>query len=383
MVIDQYFSANNGMTISARRLGAKLSEHGNEVRIASTGKKEDTEYLMEKQYIPIFDKLVTSQGMTFAKPDEELLEKAIRWADIVHLLVPFALSRAAMEICQEFNVPYSAAFHCQPENVSSSLYLQNVKFVNDGIYWWFNRYIYQYCRHIHCPSTFIADELRNHGYEANLYVISNGIESCFRYRKIPKTEELQGRFVILSVGRLSVEKRQDVLIRAVAYSKHKKDIRIMLAGQGPRRKMLEQLSKELDVAVNINFYTKNQLMDLIAMSDLYVHASDAEIEAMSCMEAFAGGLVPIIADSKKSATPQFALDERSLFTAGDPLALAKKIDYWMEHEHERKEAEYRYSESAKAYDLDQCVYRVEEMFMQVINNSRGAENEQPEFGYAK
>ena len=33
------------------------------------------------------------------------------------------------------------------------------------------------------------------------------------------------------------------------------------------------------------------------MSDLYVHAADVEIEAMSCMEAFAGGLVPVIANS--------------------------------------------------------------------------------------
>lgn len=64
---------------------------------------------------------------------------------------------------------------------------------------------------------------------------------------------------------------------------------------------------------------------------------DAEIEAISCMEAFASGLVPVIANSAKSATPQFALDERSLFTAGDSGDLTQKIDYWLEHEDERRE----------------------------------------------
>ena len=45
---------------------------------------------------------------------------------------------------------------------------------------------------------------------------------------------------------------------------------------------------------------------------------DAEIEAIACIEAFSCGLVPVIAGSEQSATPQFALDERSLFNAGRP-----------------------------------------------------------------
>lgn len=84
------------------------------------------------------------------------------------------------------------------------------------------------------------------------------------------------------------------------------------------------------------------------MADLYVHTSDAEIEAMSCMEAFACGLVPVIADSPRSATPQFALDERSLFPAGDADALAERIDWWIEHPQEREEMEHRYADHASS-----------------------------------
>ncbi len=85
------------------------------------------------------------------------------------------------------------------------------------------------------------------------------------------------------------------------------------------------------------------------MADLYVHTSDAEIEAMSCMEAFACGLVPVIADSPRSATPQFALDERSLFPAGDSVALASRIDWWIDHPAQRQEMEVRYAEHARQY----------------------------------
>src|SRR5690606_20042 len=126
------------------------------------------------------------------------------------------------------------------------------------------------------------------------------------------------------------------------------------------------LAHRIDVPVNISFYSKQELIELISMADLYVHPSDAEIEAISCMEAFASGLVPIIADSEKSATVQFALDNRSLFKAGNSEELAMKIDYWIEHDEEKKQMEVIYSKTARKYDLDECVYRIEDMFKDAI-----------------
>lgn len=80
---------------------------------------------------------------------------------------------------------------------------------------------------------------------------------------------------------------------------------------------------------------------------------------MSCMEAFACGRVPVIADSPLSATPQFALDGRSLFRPGDPDSLAERIDYWIEHPRERLAMEPAYAESARQYSIEACVSRFE------------------------
>lgn len=87
---------------------------------------------------------------------------------------------------------------------------------------------------------------------------------------------------------------------------------------------------------------------------------------MSCMEAFSSGLVPVIADSPKSATPQFALDGRSLFTAGDPDSLAERIDWWIEHPEERAEMERTYSELGKKYALEACVDQFEAMLAEEL-----------------
>ena len=78
---------------------------------------------------------------------------------------------------------------------------------------------------------------------------------------------------------------------------------------------------------------------------------------------------PGISATRTTATPQFALDERSLFRAGDSSDLAKKIDYWFEHEKERREMEVRYAEHAKKYALENCVLQMEEMFSDAIRKN--------------
>lgn len=371
LVTDQFYDANNGMTISSRRFAAVLRRHGHDVRILSYGTEKNLEpgqtaYLLEKQYIPIFDDLISSQGMTFAKVDPQVLEQAVRWADVIHFLTPFALTHAAIRMAQKLGVPYTAAFHVQPENITSSIHMGRQAWVNDGIYVWFRHYVYQYCTHVHCPSRFIAGELERHHYPCTLHVISNGIDPDFTYRKLEKAPDEQDKFVILMVGRLSIEKRQDVLVDAVAKSKYKDQIKLVLAGKGPRQEHIAKRGRSRGIDLTIRFFPKPELLDRIASSDLYVHAADMEIEAMSCMEAFAGGLVPVIADSPKSATPQFALDDRSLFAAGDSDDLARRIDYWIEHPAEKAQMECRYAESAKQYNLDHCVRQAEVMFRTAI-----------------
>lgn len=371
IVIDQFDDANNGTTISAKRFAEGLINLGHEVYVVSTGKPDENKYVVKKMPLPIIaSKIIKSQGMTFALPNKDILREAISKVDVVHFYMPFLLSYEALKIAEELNVPHTAAFHVQPENITYTIALGKNTKVNDKIYGFFRDKFFNRFTHIHCPSNFIANELINHGYTAKMHVISNGVGEDFRYRKNNKTEEFKDKFVITMIGRLSNEKRQDLIFDAITKSKYNDRIQLVLAGKGPKLNKYRELGEKLANKPVIDFFDKEHLLELLGMTDLYVHSADAEIEAISCIEAFACGIVPIIANSKKSATPQFALDDRSLFEAGNSDDLAKKIDYWIEHESERKEMEYKYAENAENYRIEKSMKKIEEMFEEEIKEHK-------------
>ena len=72
-VSDQYGAANNGVTISARRYAEALRARGHEVRVLSTNNCEETGYRVHEMRLPVFDKLIKSQGMIFGRAEKDVI----------------------------------------------------------------------------------------------------------------------------------------------------------------------------------------------------------------------------------------------------------------------------------------------------------------------
>lgn len=382
LVIDTYDTNNNGTSISAQRFAAVLREHGNEVRILTTGEPAPDKFVLKEFKVPLFNDLIHSHGFQFAQVDLDIIREAVEWADIVHCMMPFALETATKLIADQMHKPSTAAFHIQPENMTSSIGLGKAEWLNDRFYYTFRFLLYQHFNHIHVPSQFMANELTQRGYKAKIHVISNGIDPDFITAGQRKLSNSDGGHTSLSdgslitivmVGRLSGEKRQDVIINAVPFSKYADRIQLVFAGKGPKYDEYVELGKQLKNPPQFVFLSKPELIDLLLHTDLYVHASDMESEAISCIEAFATGLVPVIANSEDSATPQFALDGRSLFAPGRPKDLARAIDWWFDHPDEKAKMEREYAEAAKNYDIDTSVRLCEQMFREAIEETENQE----------
>jgi glycosyltransferase involved in cell wall biosynthesis len=388
-VIDSFYTTNNGTSISAQRFSVELRRRGHEVKALCWDSPTpdtyqltltDGDFTTPRFHMPVFQSLMDKHDFSFAKVDREKIHEACDWADIVHILVPFAISVEAIGYCEEIGKPFTAAFHIQAENLTSSVSMGKVGWFNDIFYRSFRYFVYNRARHVHVPSKFMGDMIAARGYKAKIHVISNGIQDAFLEageKKIagrpPRVEsEDETRLLkVMMIGRLSQEKRQDVIINALQYSRYGDRIQLVFAGRGPEYDHYVELGKSLQHPPKFIYVDRDELIRELLETDLYIHASDMESEAISCIEAFATGLVPVISNSNNSATPQFALDGRSLFRAGDPGDLARAMDYWFDHPNERRYMEGCYHEAAKNYTLSRSVTLFEQMLQEEIDEHAG------------
>lgn len=367
IVVDLIDNKTNGSVMTAIRFADGLKRRGHTVKIAAIGADGEKDCALAERYVPLLTEVSAKNQVKFGKYEEEKLRKCFEGADVVHFIFPFKLEKKCKKLADSMGIATTAAFHVQPENISYNVHLGKFKAFNALIYRLFRKFYNSFDR-IHCPSAFIANQLKKHGYKGELYVISNGYSPDFKPMKGKRPEN--EKFEIVMTGRLAPEKNQQVLIRAVARSAHKDDIHLTLLGNGPKKKSLEKLARKLGVDLTFGFLPKDELIKKLRQSDLYVHSATVEIEAIAAIEAIACGLVPVIADSELSATPQFALDSRSLFTDNDPSSLAGKIDYWYEHDDERKIMGGIYANSAKKYSLEHSLEEAERMFNDQIRDNR-------------
>lgn len=365
--IDAFMSHSNGTSISAQRYGETLRSFGHEVRVLTNAEKPYPNfiYALKEKNTPI-NGVLHANGYQFAQPDEKIIQEALDWCDVVHVYTPFFLGCRVKNMALAQGKPLTTAFHVQAENISSAFHVGKVEFVNRMLYRLHYNTMYKGIKLVHCPSQLMADELKHYGFDNDLRVISNGISDEFVYYRPADEGKFPGKIVITMIGRLSPEKRQDLIIKAVKMSKYEKQIQLQFAGVGTVEKYYRKLGKELTNEPVFGYYTRPELIELLHRTHLYVHASDMESEAIGCIEAFATGLVPIISNSYLSATKQFALDERSLFEAGDAASLKERIEYWIEHPVERKEMEVKYAEEAKKYHLTEAVRQFESMLKEAL-----------------
>lgn len=337
VVCDVLGEENNGVVIAEMNLIRYLKSAGHDVRVLCPDEtKAGTEgfYVVPTRSFGPFDDYVRKNGVSLAKPDDSVVRAAVEGADLVHLMLPFTLSKAALAIAIECGIPTTAGVHLMAENFSMHLFMGGVKLANRVVYEHFFDVIGK-SDAVHYVTKFLRDLYEGMFGETNGYVISNGVND--RFRPCGEPDLSDGFYRIIYTGRLAREKNQKVLIDAVALSKHRDKIKVTFAGCGPLSDYLHKRVKRKKINAEFGFFSRDELVKKLNESYLYVHAAKVEAEGIGCLEAIACGTVPIMCNSPKSATKDYALCPQSLFALGKPKDLAAKIDWWIEHPAERAE----------------------------------------------
>lgn len=318
-----------------------------------------------KLYGPLA-KYVKSVGVELPRVDKKIIREAITGADHVHIILPLRLGYYAAKVAHNMGVSLTAGYHMLAENLSGYIKLHGVKLCNYLIYRSMYRHIYRYCGGIHFPTKLAQNSLEeNTNKKIPGYIISNGVASYIHPVKINKPKPYINKFVILTIGRYAVEKSQDTLIKAVALSKYKSKIQLILAGDGVLKKKYVKLANKLNVPVLFQFYKRNEINNVINYADLYVHSATDELEGIATLEAIACGKMVIVSDAKNNASKDFVIDQKCIFKHHDEKDLAHLIDYWIENPNEKVKYEKMYLNSHVVHSQEECMKKVEAMIEEV------------------
>ena len=164
------------------------------------------------------------------------------------------------------------------------------------------KWIFRHCDAVITPSHTIADYVTRNN-DRPVRVISNGIDlrqfspEASSPDEGPRLRQKLGlhpeRPIILSVGRLSIEKNLDALLRAAALAFCEIDAQLVIAGDGPDAERLVRLCESLGISERCVFpgfvYPDDGLPALYRLASVFVSASAVEAQGLVLLEAAASG----------------------------------------------------------------------------------------------
>ncbi|MBQ3285714.1 MAG: glycosyltransferase [Ruminococcus sp.] len=359
VVCDALGSLDNGTAIAATALVRAMKKRGHEVVVVCS----DEAKAGKEGYL-----VISRRGSRFGKRNFEkgILEDAVWDSDAVHIMTPFMLGSAAVKLCKKHLIPVSADFYVQTEGLHARLRPSRLTAANRVTYRRYYLNVYRYADAVRYPSELSRNLFeKTVGHETKAYVIPNGVDGRFHPNGAQKPRALSDQFIILYCADYSREKNHGVLIDAAALSKYSDTIQLIFAGSGPMKSALKKQGMKLKNQPILTAYPYSQLPNLYNYADLYVHPALVDMNASSCMEALACGLVPLIADSPRSAAKRFAPDGSNLFESRNAQALADMIDRIIEQPEVLTTYREQYKGIVGELTQDVCMDRMEEMLYDI------------------
>jgi phosphatidylinositol alpha 1,6-mannosyltransferase len=349
IVTDQYPPMVGGVPTVTRQLATDLANLGHQVWVVAPSYGSRDIYRIEQKVRvyrfssfewPTYEDLRIAFLPFF--PIRRLLKKAD--PDVIHIHSPVVLGNIAQILAGSLRKPVVVTNHYLPINFSHAL-------TTDPLLGRpFNTVTYSYlvhfcnrCEYVTAPTATALNLLYEHGLRAPARTISNGIDLA-HFCPGPPDETLRQRLhlpgsgpLILSVNRLSQEKRIDVLIEAMG--KMRQPAYLAIAGSGPGAEELRAKVDALQLHERVGFLgfvSDFDLVPLYRLADVFAIASEADLQSLTTMNAMACGLPVVAANSY--ALPELVHHEVNgfLFAPGDSTQMAGYLDHLVSHAHVRQ-----------------------------------------------
>lgn len=335
---DTYTPAVDGVVTSINNFAGELEKRGHKVYIFTAGKHgSDAGNGMNVFF---------ARGIRFRKyPQYTLAMFPIMSAakakgldvDIVHVHTPFTMGMAGLVASKVNKIPLLGSFHTlfTDSSVIRDYIGENhlVERVITKYSWSYARFFYNKCNLVTAPSRSIEALLHRKRID-NTVVVQNGVDTrlfnprvsgaAVRRRLVGKS----GRKVVMYVGRISKEKRLDVMIRA-ARRLRGKGVMFAVVGAGPASDYYARMVSRYGIGDSfkfLGFVENRRLPEYYAASDAFCIPSTFETQGIVAQEAMACGKPVVGADYL--ALSELIRDgyNGEKFRPNNPVDCARKIE---------------------------------------------------------
>ncbi|MFN3782214.1 MAG: glycosyltransferase family 4 protein, partial [Candidatus Kapaibacteriota bacterium] len=214
--------------------------------------------------------------------------------DLVFIHSPCTLGLIATKGAEELKIPAVAEYHT---HFPTYLTYYKISFLERYV-WRYMRYLYSKCEVVFVPSKSVEKNLNENGI-SNTVFIPHGVDTEVFNPKFFNAElktklGIEGKKIVLFVGRIVKEKNLDILVQAVELLAKREDFVLVVAGGGPYLKYYQSRTKR---ALFLGHLHTNELAQIYASSDIFVFPSVTETFGNVILEGMASGLPPVVANS--------------------------------------------------------------------------------------
>jgi 1,2-diacylglycerol 3-alpha-glucosyltransferase len=235
------------------------------------------------------------------------------------------------------------------------------------------------CSAVVVPSFAILRELEGLAPRMRLTdVIPTGVDTV-RFRPgidgdwVRRRHGLEGKDVVLHVGRIAYEKDLNVLAGAFAQLRAwRPNAKLLLAGRGPYEPGLRALVRKKGIADDVvfaGFVPDEELPGYYAASDAFAITSRFETQGLAVLEAMASGRP--VAGVNYRAIPEFVRDGRNgfLFPPKDAKSAAAAIDLCLD---DRTRLGRGARETAEGYTVESTTRRLLRVYETLVTGRASA-----------
>lgn len=335
---DVFLPTMDGVVRSTCLLIEQLVKNGVDVVVFAPGKRNEVkDYKGAKVYYFKGKKLSFYPKYFFTMPFPIISDysKKLRDVDIFHVQDPFMMGIAGLRIAKKNKKPVVGTYHTFFEEYVSHLTKGKLKLLVKDILKWptrlFVNNVYDLCNITIAPTKEIKDYLKTYGVN-KVEIIPTGINlDLFKKTKrkdIKKRYKIPKRaFVFIYAGRISFEKKLEILLHAFKMvQEEKKNVYLLIVGDGPNLKGYKHMTKVFKIK-NVIFTGHVSDKDLISCycnSDVFVSPSDTETQGLTFLEAMACDL-PVIGARKRGTRSMVSRSSGLLFKPMDIRDLYKKM----------------------------------------------------------